>query len=653
MGSLPVITEGMQERSEIARERVLHESPPGNLRQASDDDRWQEIFRLHIQSVADSIETLHSPNPSTSGNSTLPRGSAIRLPEFNPKADNVDARAWCQTADLCLQNQTLDGGALISVLSRAMKGSAATWFPQATFPNMSWGQYREAFPARFETVETTTATFLRVLSGKPKEGECLAAYGGRILSSSMASWESLSTEQLAASFVMAYLSQVDSRLQQEAFTKNIDSRVELQQELMAVAHRKRSVLLKETFDSKRQKLNVTSGGKCYGCGKVGHKIADCRNSQKSSGQSQKTFTAPRTSVTCFKCGEAGHIASRCPKNGSSKPGLSKNNPQAVHRVNLCEKQPVQGQLSHLGEQFSFSFDSGAECSLMKESIADKFADVVINDHYFEILFHVLPDHDLSFGILVGRKILDLGFAVEMSRTPQSKVNTGELQIRLVDPNRTVQRRPYRLGVHERKVVRDKIKELLAVNIIRPSCSPFASPILLVKKKDGSDRMCVDYRELNSNTVADRYPLPLMADQINSFAGANYFTFLDMASCFHHIPIHPDSIERTAFVTPDGQYGYLSMPFGLKNLKKCSFLIGKVEYLGFEVSSGQIKPNPRKSEALAQLPPPETVAQLRQFIGLTSYFRQFINSFSKLTAPLYRLTSGKEKTTWNPQFENIR
>lgn len=77
-------------------------------------------------------------------------------------------------------------------------------------------------------------------------------------------------------------------------------------------------------------------------------------------------------------------------------------------------------------------------------------------------------------------------------------------------------------------------------------------------------MCVDYRELNDNTIPDRYPLPLISDQINRLHGGHYFTKLDMASGFHQIPVHPDSIERTAFITPEGQFEYLTMPFGLRN-----------------------------------------------------------------------------------------
>lgn len=262
----------------------------------------------------------------------------------------------------------------------------------------------------------------------------------------------------------------------------------------------------------------------------------------------------------------------------------------------------------------------------------------------------------------------------------------------------MQRRPYRLSPTERDVVRSKINELLNANIIKPSCSPYASPIILVRKKDGSDRICVDYRELNSNTVPDKYPLPLISDQINRLHGAHYFTSLDMASGFHQIPVNLDSIEKTAFVTPEGQYEYLTMPFGLINapsvyqraidialgdlrntiaivyiddvlipsnsiseglerfetvvdalvragfsfnFKKCSFLKLEVQYLGYLIRGGVNSPIPR------------TPTQA-QFLGLSSYFRQFIKNFSKIAIPLYHLTTISAKTIkWLPVHENAR
>lgn len=149
----------------------------------------------------------------------------------------------------------------------------------------------------------------------------------------------------------------------------------------------------------------------------------------------------------------------------------------------------------------------------------------------------------------------------------SQVTTGELNIRLKNPDKIVQRRPYRLAPSERERIKAIVKDLKDNNIIRDSNSPFASPILLVRKKDGTDRMCIDYRELNRNTVRDHFPLPLIDDHISKLSKAKYFTVLGMASGFHQIPVAPDSVEKTAFVTPDGQYEFLECLLGFAMLRQ--------------------------------------------------------------------------------------
>lgn len=294
--------------------------------------------------------------------------------------------------------------------------------------------------------------------------------------------------------------------------------------------------------------------------------------------------------------------------------------------------------------------------------------------------------------------------------PNTRVNTGELEIRLKNADKYVERRPYRLSPVEREKVRDIIKDLLEHNIIRESKSPYSSPIILVKKKNGDDRLCVDCRELNANTLRDHYPLPLISDQIDQLANGYYYTSFDMAAGFHQIPIAETSIEKTAFVTPDGLYEYITMPFGLSNAcsvyqrcinralypllgtvaqvyvddvlskstnfseglsnierilmalqeagfsinaDKCSFFKQTIEYLGNLVSDGQIRPSPRKVEALAKAPIPKTVKQVRQFNGLASYFRKYIPDFSRIMVPLYELTKQGAKWEWEDRHEKAR
>ncbi|CAH2265776.1 jg7961 [Pararge aegeria aegeria] len=269
---------------------------------------------------------------------------------------------------------------------------------------------------------------------------------------------------------------------------------------------------------------------------------------------------------------------------------------------------------------------------------------------------------------------------------------------------------YRLAPVEREKVQKIIKELMDKNIIRESNSPFASPIIMVKKKNGEDRLCVDYRELNANTVRDHYPLPLISEQLDQLADAKYFTCLDMAAGFHKIPISKESIEKTSFITPDGQYEYLTMPFGLTNapsvyqrainkalgdirgkealvymddvlipsrtiaegferlervlefltkagfsinIKKCSFIKTSIEYLGFVVCDGKVRPSPSKVEALSRSLPPTNLKQLRQFNGLAGYFRRFIPNFSSQMIPLYNLTKSNSKWEWTAEHERTR
>lgn len=214
-------------------------------------------------------------------------------------------------------------------------------------------------------------------------------------------------------------------------------------------------------------------------------------------------------------------------------------------------------------------------------------------------------------------------------------------------NEPVTFRPYRLGDTERKLVREMVEDLKKCGIISDSSSPYASPILLVRKKDGGSRFCVDYRALNKITVRDRYPLPLIDEQLDRLSGMKFYTNLDMFSGYYQLPMSKDAVEKTSFITPDGQYEFKRMPFGLANgpsvyqrminhvlgplrftiamvfmddvlipsrtveegltnletilkvfneanltlnLKKCNFLCTKIEYLGFEISEGTIAPS---------------------------------------------------------------
>lgn len=289
----------------------------------------------------------------------------------------------------------------------------------------------------------------------------------------------------------------------------------------------------------------------------------------------------------------------------------------------------------------------------------------------------------------------------------------KMNIELTDTQPVVYR-PYRLSHSERAEVRDMTKELLECGVIRESSSPYASPIILIKKKTGDKRLCVDYRSLNRKTLKQHYPLPRIEDQMDRLSGYSLYTSLDLASGYYQIELTESAKEKTAFVTPDGQFEFNRMPFGLTNapavfqrvinkvldnlrfnsvvlymddillpsctfldgmqkletvlnkikdagltlkLTKCDFFQSTIHFLGFEVSSEGIRPGKQKTEAVRGFPVPKNVHNVRQFLGLASFFRRFINNFSGISRPLSNLLKKNQDWQWGSEqedaFQNLK
>ncbi|GFX32226.1 retrovirus-related Pol polyprotein from transposon 412 [Trichonephila clavipes] len=231
----------------------------------------------------------------------------------------------------------------------------------------------------------------------------------------------------------------------------------------------------------------------------------------------------------------------------------------------------------------------------------------------------------------------------------------------------IKQHPRRLPFAKQEEVGTLLREMQENDIIEPSSSPWASPIVLVRKKDGSTRFCVDYRKLNDVTKKDSYPLPRIDDTLDTLSGHKWFSTLDLKSGYWQVEIHPEDREKQHSL-PAKDYGRgRTFEEHLQNIRKvlsklsdanlklnpskCKFFQKEVNYLGHIISAEGVRTDPEKVSAVKNWKRPENLRELRSFLELCTYYRKFVKGFSNIARPLHKLTESKQKFQWTKECED--
>ncbi|GJY43037.1 putative reverse transcriptase domain-containing protein [Tanacetum coccineum] len=452
--------------------------------------------------------------------------------------------------------------------------------------------------------------------------------------------------------------------------------------------------------------------KCYKCNKYGHIARDCRGTGNANNINNQKGTGSGQKPTCFECGAQGHFKKECPrmKNNKGNRGNQAGNDRAPAKVLHINFYHIQRILMPV-ELGSFGAIIGMDW-LAKYQAFIMCAEKIVRFPWKNKTLIIHGDGSTQGNVTrlniisctKTQKYMEKGFPIFLAHVTTKEVEDKsekkrledvpivqdfpevfpedlpglpptrqvEFQIDLVPGAAPVARAPYRLAPSEMKELSEQLKELSDKGFIRPSSSPWGAPVLFVKKKDGSFRMCIDYRELNKLTVKNRYPLPRIDDLFDQLQGSSVYSKIDLRSGYHQLRVREEDIPKTAFRTRYGHYEFQVMPFGLTNapavfmdlmnrvckpyldkfvivfiddiliysknkqeheehlkiilellkkeelyakFSKCEFWIPKVQFLGHVIDSEGIHVDPAKIESIKDWTSPKSPTEIRQFLGL--------------------------------------
>nr|GEY65261.1 putative reverse transcriptase domain-containing protein [Tanacetum cinerariifolium] len=513
---------------------------------------------------------------------------------------------------------------------------------------------------------------------------------------------------------------------------------------------------KPLFNNCKKHHNDNYGATCHNCGRLGHFAKDCRR---------------RTTPVCYECGEKGHTQNYCPKKNNPQGEQTRRRAYVINEAYKNQgPNVVMGTFLLNNRYATVLFDSGSDKTFVNTSfshlidinlvrlntsyeveLADgrvastnivlKGCTINLVGHLFKI--DLMPIKLGTFDVIIDMDCLVEQDAVIMcgsqlfvahvtEKEPQEKRIEDvpvirdflevfpddlpglpppwkvEFRIDLTPGAAPVARAPYRLAPSEMKELAKQLQELSKKGFIHPSSSPWGAPLLFVKKKDESFRMCINYRELNKLTVKNRYPLPRIDDLFDQLQGSSVYSKIVLRTGYHQLRIREEDIPITAFRTRYGHYEFRVMPFGLTNslavfmdlmnrvckpyldkfviifiydiliyskdkeeheehlktilellkreqlyekFSKCDFWLDSVQFLGHVIGSEGVHVDPVRIAAIKNWATPTTPTEVRQFLGLAGYYRRFIEGFSLISKPLTKLTQKNKKFEWETETKD--
>ncbi|GKA94037.1 putative reverse transcriptase domain-containing protein, partial [Tanacetum coccineum] len=436
---------------------------------------------------------------------------------------------------------------------------------------------------------------------------------------------------------------------------------------------------------------------CFNCNRSDNLAKDCRDVPWNVNPVNARNPTVRA---CYECGSTDHIMSACPRLNKAQRRKKSSKPTMLLITGVMV---VGNQGTKLGQEPSHVFN------IDLTPFGHGSFDVIIgmdwlSNHKAKINCHEkvvrMPLLDVKvLGVLgkIPEEKARLLMSAKASDKKQEEIVVVrdfpkvflddlsgspplweiEFRIELIPRAVLIAKSPYHLAPSELDELSGQLKELQDKGFIQPSSSPWGAPMLFIKKKDGSFRMCIDYKELNKMTVKNRYPLPRIDDLFDQLQGSQFFSKIDLRSGYHQLRVHEDDIPNTAFRTRYIHIEFTVMPFGLTNapatqeehvehlrlvlgllkkeklytkFSKCEFWLREVQFLGHVINGNGIHVDPSKIKAIKNWKAPRTSTEVRSFLGLAGHYRRFIENFYKIAKSLTILTQKCKNFDWGEEQE---